>query len=334
MSKTVSIYTISGNILQKIKYIDFNDLSHQLKLLIIRYDSDSFSTLLINENVINNFDIIDMILLSQLNDYDIITIVFSQKKELYCLSNNNGKYILNNKYKDNYSKILKTIIKDFEDNSYDIIINNSYENLVLMAVSYDGSILKYVSFDLQNNEEIVYTAVSDYGRALKYANTDLQNNKEIVLNCIRQDAFAIIYASIDLQNDKEFILECIQQNEYILQVIFFNVIVNKDILQNDITKFKNDITKFKNDKEIVLKGVKQNGLFLQFTNIELQYDKEIVLEAVKQNGLSLEYVNENFRSNKEIVLEAVKQNIVALKFASISLKNNKDINQLLHDKYI
>ena len=40
MSKTVSISYISGNIIQQIKYNDFNDLSDQLKLLIIYHDSD------------------------------------------------------------------------------------------------------------------------------------------------------------------------------------------------------------------------------------------------------------------------------------------------------
>ena len=66
MSKIVSITYISGNVIDQIKYNDFIDLSDQLKLLIIHYDSDIFISLLINEVVINDFNIININILSTL----------------------------------------------------------------------------------------------------------------------------------------------------------------------------------------------------------------------------------------------------------------------------
>ena len=58
MTKNVSIYNISGNIFQEIKYTDFNNLCYQLKILIINNDSDSelYITLLLNEDILNNSD--------------------------------------------------------------------------------------------------------------------------------------------------------------------------------------------------------------------------------------------------------------------------------------
>ena len=142
MINNVFIRRMSGEIFQEINYIDTNDLNKKLKLLITYNDSDLCLQLLINENILNNFDIIDTLILSKLNDNDFITIIFSQKKEMYCLNNENGKYILDNK-QDNYSKLLEKIISYYENKSYDIIKNSSYKEIVLKAVKKDGYSLIY-----------------------------------------------------------------------------------------------------------------------------------------------------------------------------------------------
>ena len=100
----IFIHNINNEIFEEIEYTDIIDLSNKLKLLIIYYDSDIYIQLLINESNLNNFDIIDMLILLTLNEYNHITIVFIQKKDWYCLGNENGKYILDYKY-DNYSKL-------------------------------------------------------------------------------------------------------------------------------------------------------------------------------------------------------------------------------------
>ena len=41
MSNTIFIYSINGNIYQKIEYINTDDLNKKLKALIINNDSDS-----------------------------------------------------------------------------------------------------------------------------------------------------------------------------------------------------------------------------------------------------------------------------------------------------
>ena len=155
----VSIRKINGICLQEIKYTDFNDLSHQLKLLISKYDSDLYIQLLINDDILNDFDIINMLILSQLNIYDFITAVYCDKKELYCVDNNKGVYILNFDMKDNYSKLLDLIFLHYKNNSFNIIKNNSYRDLVLLFVKIYGEALQYVSIEFQNDKEIVYEAI-------------------------------------------------------------------------------------------------------------------------------------------------------------------------------
>ena len=195
MSNIVYIYNISGNIFQGIEYTDINDLINKLTLLITQYDYDISIQLLINNDILYNFDMfyIDIFLL--LNDCNIITIVFGKKKELYCLSNENGKYILDYK-NDNYSKLLNMIIRKYKNDSYDIIMNSSYKELVLKAVKKDGYALSYASIKLKNDKEIVLEAVKEYGPSLSFINIDLRNDIEIVLEAVKQNGYSLEYADM------------------------------------------------------------------------------------------------------------------------------------------
>ena len=239
MIKIVYIYyMISGNIYQEIEYNDFNDLKNKLKLLIYRYDSDILIQLFINENILNNFDIINNSVLSKLNDNYDISIIFNNKKTLYCLGNEHGKYMLKFSETDNYTKILWKIITFYKKDSYDIIMNSSYKNLILKAVIKDGITLLYADKILKNDKEVVLEAVKQNGYALQYVNNDLQNDKEVVLEAVKQNGYALQYVNNNLQNDKEIILEAVKQNKYALQY------VNIDL---------------HNDKEIILKPINYNN---------------------------------------------------------------------------
>ena len=76
MSNIISICYISGEVFQIIAYEDINDLTNQLNLLITSYDSDTHIQLLMNDIILNNFNIIACDVLLKI--YDFITIVFSQ----------------------------------------------------------------------------------------------------------------------------------------------------------------------------------------------------------------------------------------------------------------
>ena len=231
--KSISIRSINGEIIQEIKYIDINDLTEILKLFIIHRDSDLSIHLLLNDIFINNFDIIDTSILLKLDNYNFITIVFSQKKELYCLNNINGKYILDPNMKDNYSKLLELVIFIYVDTSYDIIMNTLYKDLILLIAKIDGRVLEFISYELKNDRDIVLIAVKQHGAALVYASSDLQNDKEIVLEAVKTCGFALKYASINLQNDKEVVLKAIKENNFgmiILRYASINLQNDEEIL--------------------------------------------------------------------------------------------------------
>ena len=83
MTNTISILTMSGNVFQELSYNTINELTTKLKIIINKSDSDIYITLLLNENILNENNIFNNSILSTLEDYDYITIIFSQKKDLY-----------------------------------------------------------------------------------------------------------------------------------------------------------------------------------------------------------------------------------------------------------
>ena len=108
MISTAYIHYISDDIFQEIKYTTIDELHEKLKTILVLYDADIHIQLLIDTNILNNFDIIDLLVLSKIIDNNSITVIFSDKKNLYCLENKNRKYILDDR-NDNYSKLLKRL---------------------------------------------------------------------------------------------------------------------------------------------------------------------------------------------------------------------------------
>ena len=242
MANTVFIRYISGNVFQEFQYNDFNELYVKLKIIIKKYDSDVLIQLLIDDEMLNNFDIIDTFVLSKLNKYNYISVILSNKNTLYCLDNINGKYILDYK-NDNYTRILSTIIEFYENDSYDIIINSSYKDLVLKALKNKGLDLRYAGSALQNSKEVVLESIKKTGYGLKYASINLRYDREFILECVKIDGIALEFVGSTLQNDREIVLEAIKQNGY--SITYANI-------------------EFKNDKEIILEAIKQNKNALKY----------------------------------------------------------------------
>ena len=79
--------------------------------------------------------------------------------------------------------------------------------LILTAVSTDGSTLVFVSTELRNDKKIVLAAVSNFGMALKFASKELRDDKEVVLAAVSNDGAALEYACKEFCDDKEIVLK-------------------------------------------------------------------------------------------------------------------------------
>ena len=344
----IVIYLLNGVIFKKISYININNLKEILNKILIEYNCDSFIQLILNNTILNegnkdnNFDFYTINNLNrELENHEFIQIIFILKSTIF-IENKDNIFIFNEKYNnDLYYKLIYNYSK-LEKDWYNIIINNSYRNFILLCIkSYQLPIYNYISNCMKNDIEIILAlassrgikqgcgyeidfpnfpdkfkndknialaAINTYGSNLLYTSNRIKNNKELVLTAINSEPYALKYASNNLKNDRHIILSAVKQDGNLL------IYASK---------------KLKNDKEIVLVAIKQNPLSLIYASDSLKNDKEFMLNIVKQNGLALEYASIKLKNNKEIVLAAIKQNGFAEDFINKNLKSDKDIKAIL-----
>ena len=189
---TISIRRISGYEYQEIKYTYIDELNEKL-INIIKDSNNTYIQLILNSINLNKFGMIDNSILSKLNKHDFITIIFIEKKEMYCLGNENGKYIMDFK-KDNYYKLLEEIVLCYGNKSYDIIKNSLYKELVLLANKYKEEVLNYHILKLKTKKKKVQFNINiDF--------IDLKNDIDIILEPVIQNEISLNYSN---KNTKEF----------------------------------------------------------------------------------------------------------------------------------
>ena len=194
-------------------------------------------------------------------EIDFIQVILIDKRKIFCLGEKDNKCILNFKYKcikysadfmldkydhtDIYFMILNIIVY-FYENSYDIIMNTSYRNLILLAVKQDGNLIGYLSFDMKNDKEFVLEAVKNNGYYLDLINNNMCNDEDVVLEAIKQDSESLCYASSDnMRNNKRIVLEAVKQDDISLCYTSNNI---------------------RNNKDVVLDAVKQDCIFLYYSS--------------------------------------------------------------------
>jgi hypothetical protein len=73
------------------------------------------------------------------------------------------------------------------------------------------------------------------------------------------------------------------------------------------------------DRDIVLRIVAHNGLALEYVDVRLRADRRVASTAVSQNGLALEYVDARLQ-DRQLVSAAIACNVAALQFAPSTLR--------------
>ena len=260
------------------------------------------------------------------------------------LNNNILAFIFDNNYQEYYDEI-RNIIDNSENKNVLENVNYNLKNnkkLIEILCVINSKTIRHASKEILNDKYFILNILKKYPgkyyKILKYLSYNLRDDDEIVktLICIKTYTFELIYASDRLKKDYNFILDVIKYNGDILKNVFDELKNNKKIVLEAV-KYNGDNLDFasnnlKNDKDIVLEAVKnignknlgyKNGL--KYASNRLKNNKDIVLQAVKKNGLVLEYASETLKNDKDIVLQAINNNIEALEFASEILHNDRDI---------
>jgi hypothetical protein len=177
-------------------------------------------------------------------------------------------------------------------------------DMLLLAIRFDGLMLRYGTMTHRADREVVLTAIHQTGEALRYADPTLQDDVVIVRTAVRNRGLALQHASPRLQNLGEVVLAAVVESGFALQFAS---------------------TERQRDREIALCAVRRQGAALQFVAAPLQNSFDIVLAAVRSNGLALRYASIALQNHPDIVTAAVHQAGAALQFASARLKADSRI---------
>lgn len=174
--------------------------------------------------------------------------------------------------------------------------------VVLAAVTNDGSALEAASPVLWSDFEIVKTGVLSSFVALRCASEELKDNKEIVMAAVLGDPRALAFASLRLKNDREVVLGAVSTRGRALQYASLDLRCDREVL---LTAFNND------------------GSAYEFCCGPLRQDRDMIYAAVKRGGLR--QMPESIRDDKKLVLLSIEFDVHLYVYASPRLRNDPDV---------
>lgn len=141
----------------------------------------------------------------------------------------------------------------------------SDSDVVVAALSKDGSALKYVHDVFKHNMSIVLVAVKNKGQSLKYASVARKADDNIVLAAVENDGLSLWHAGPSMKANKAVALAAVKQNGLALQYVSASL---------------------KGDIDVCIAAAKQNKSALRFSSRQLLW-KNIRVRFSSEEGYSL-----------------------------------------------
>lgn len=204
------------------------------------------------------------------------------------------------------------------------------EEVVCKAISNDGMILQFVNQKFRCNMEILITAVTHSGLSLQYADDAQRNNRNVVLAAVQQNGLALQYAHEKLLDDKEIVLAAVQQNALALEFASSALKSNHEIVATSVSKTPESLSyasnELQNDASFLILIIKNNASLIKFIDNKFIKDAEFLCHAVQINEQSVLYLGEIYKDNKHLMFLLLSYNYKAFKFLQPKFQN--DINFL------
>jgi hypothetical protein len=162
------------------------------------------------------------------------------------------------------------------------------------------NVFKHVSKELKNNINIVKLAVSHDGTNLRYASRKLQNNYDIVMIAVSNN-FAVVIDG--MSNDLK---QTVNGYSNILVKLAVDSLHNGYI---DALKYASN--KLQDNYDIVIAAV-ANNCNLNFVSERLRDNFDIVKMVMSKSncGTQIQYVSDRLRNNYEIIMTGIKHDII------------------------
>ena len=202
------------------------------------------------------------------------------------------------------------------------------EDLILEAIKYDASALRFATDELQDNMDIVLAACLRNGNALDFASVDKQDNFDIVSAAISSDGLSLRFASANKKDNSVLVHAAVLQNGCALQYASDAIRANEEfmtsIVKHDGMLLQYASSDIRNNLDIVGAAVLQTGDALQFASDFIRGTKEFMMRVVERNGMLLQWAHETLKSDVDVVENAVRQNGLSLQYSNSAL--HVDIN--------
>ena len=212
------------------------------------------------------------------------------------------------------------------------------KEIILKAVSFQGRILEFASFKLQNDKEVVIQAVTNHGSALKFASESLQQDADVLSRTeyfYKHHAFENAVTEYDYELILKHIPECYPYDKY------------RKIASMVVEKHNGRLLRYLQpkchaDKELIkialTAGGHDNAMYiLEFSALNdfeqwiLWNDKDLALFALRINGMVLNYISDELKQDNDILRLAHSYFIERIFFTRVLVHD--DIKSLLYDFY-
>ena len=207
------------------------------------------------------------------------------------------------------------------------------KKVVMPVVSQKGSLLSWVSSELQNDRELVLAAVQSHGRALKWASQALRKDEQLVLQAIRQHGGALAFADPRLRDKEVFVRVAVALDPRAYEFASERLRNNLSLTLLAVSGLGRQIEfaslALRAKREVALRAIRDQPRALQYVSAELKKDRELVLTAVRGGGVYIAYADPSLRADREIALEALRHDGELKAYGRLSEALRKDRNFVL-----
>ena len=170
-------------------------------------------------------------------------------------------------------------------------------DIVMEAVSKDGSALQYASLRLRGDRELVMKAVSLGGMALMHASDDLRGDYEIVMQAVAGPAgngLALQWAAVPLRASREIVIQAVQNHGWAFEFASEELRGDRTVIDLALTNSCTGTHSLGHNTAVILKVMLLSGRCChQIFNPEYEDLKDVKLQCADLLGLCSDRVLEH-----------------------------------------
>lgn len=190
------------------------------------------------------------------------------------------------------------------------------EELILLALTFFNSPIKYISDRLKNDEAFLAKACAVNFYIFEHIESKYLKSKSFIRKILKILHTRAVHTVYVTDSFARLLDETILDNEAMMKEI-----IEKAGYKN--FKFLSD--RLKENKDYLIELLASTPKVYELFNYKFWDDKDIALSAVGGDGMNLYRVSRRLKEDREIVLKAVQNNPHSIQFAADSFQDDKEL---------